>query len=1629
MPFVQRFTVTSAGALTFTGNALSLTKIANQLLPGTLDASGTFITTNTALTAPGWFPGTTLDYTLNSSAAVLRIPSGSTIEHAELIWSANYSTPIGNVTPFIRDPVQFRTPQGTFTITPTNFFTNASPVNPSVQWYTNTADVTSLVQAGGAGTYATGSVPAFIAAADNQTTHSGWTLAVSYRNPAFPFRNKSIFVGQDLVGLPPIFNIDITVSGFSSPTTGPVTGRILLSSHDGDPFAGGDVAMFGPNTSSLVTLSGPNNLATNFFQAQINNDSGNLDTSGTFGNRNAVAGNPGFYTTGSRLAYDITNVDASAGLFNSQTSGVLRITTSSDVILPNGIGIQIDVNQPLLSIDKESSTTTAREGDVITYTAVITNSGAANADSVIFTDPIPVGTTFIPNTVSIDGGPPQTGLSPITGINLGTIPVSGSRRVTFQVRVNTGGVPPQISNTSSATFTFISVPGGPVLEGSVVSNEVVVNLISVSITKTATPTSALPGQDVLYTVTVLNNGGATLTNVRITDATLGLNETLSMLAPGESLRFEINFTIPLGTPAGSIFVNRAAVVTNETSDEAFFQVNVLAAPSLSINKVADRTMVAAGDTIFYTIEVVNTGNSTLTNVRVTDSLLGIDTLIGTLLEGESQFVFGEFTVPVGSSGTVTNTATGTSNEAATVSDSETVTITPQPALFVRKRAVQPEVEAGSPAMFEIEYGNAGNVTLTNVVVSDPQLNINEVVPVLEPGEAFIITGALDIPFGTPPGTVITNTVTVSSDQVGTQTSQATVTVLQPAFPIIELSKFVDRETTAPGETITYTIIISNTGFISLTNVNVIDPLLGINQVIPEILPSDSFIIESDFTVPLDTPDGSSIVNTVTATSDQTLPVETTNVLPVQSIFGLEITKTVEPATALPGDEVQFTIIVRNTGNRTLTNVRITDPIVELDTVLENLAPGGEVDITSFLIIPAGTPIGNFENTATASADSVPTQSFTATVEIGAAPDLTITKTADQTSVVPGATVTYTILVSNTGNVPLSNVIVQDPMLGIDQTIPLLASGAEQTITQTFPIPVATPALTVFLNTVTASSDQTTPITATERIIVEPIVGLQVSKTAAPAEAAPGTPVVFSITVTNLSAVTLTNILVSDPLIGFTQTIPSLGPGASQVLAVPFTIPSNELPGSFVNTTEVFANETDTVTGSVTVSILPVSTLTIAKLPSQTVAVPGEPILYTFRITNSGNTDITNVRITDPLLNLNNNISIIPVGSSFDLVIPFEVPRNFTGTELTNTATISSDQTAAQQVVATIQIIPDLTVQFTKVADRTVALPGEQVNYTLTITNSSSFTLTNLRLFDPVIDIEEQVSRLEPGATLTFSASFIVPLGTAAGTVIVNEAVFLSDETVVQRASASVTVGSSPRLVITKTASKQSAIPGERIQFRLRLRNAGNVPLTGVVVTDPLLNIRVEARAPIGPGESREAIVPFTVPSNAVPGTTITNTFNATSNETGLVSTSVSVNVAASPLQVVKSANRKSVVECEIVTYTILLRNTSSTTVSNITLTDNIPIGSTFVVGSLKLNGCPVTNQQLETGITVPDLAAGQQAEVQFKVKVEPIKKSRVTQLVNQATVRFTFRDPQGRTITTSTQSNQVIVTIKEEQEE
>src|SRR6185503_11624416 len=97
--YVTRFTTISNGAVTFTGNSLGLDGDSNQNGQGTRSSIGTFITTDTTLrddtpppkSAPLFPFGTTNDWRLNGSRALLRLPAGARVLHAELIWGGTFA--------------------------------------------------------------------------------------------------------------------------------------------------------------------------------------------------------------------------------------------------------------------------------------------------------------------------------------------------------------------------------------------------------------------------------------------------------------------------------------------------------------------------------------------------------------------------------------------------------------------------------------------------------------------------------------------------------------------------------------------------------------------------------------------------------------------------------------------------------------------------------------------------------------------------------------------------------------------------------------------------------------------------------------------------------------------------------------------------------------------------------------------------------------------------------------------------------------------------------------------------------------------------------------------------------------------------------------------------------------------------------------------------------------------------------------------------------------------------------------------------------------------------------------------------------------------------------------------------
>lgn len=99
----------------------------------------------------------------------------------------------------------------------------------------------------------------------------------------------------------------------------------------------------------------------------------------------------------------------------------------------NTVSVQIISNRitNVKSVDKAY----AVKGDTLHYTSVITNTGSLLKSDLVFTDPIPAGTTFAAGSVKINGVA-YPAYNPATGFDLPDLAVGAAVTVEFDVTVN-----------------------------------------------------------------------------------------------------------------------------------------------------------------------------------------------------------------------------------------------------------------------------------------------------------------------------------------------------------------------------------------------------------------------------------------------------------------------------------------------------------------------------------------------------------------------------------------------------------------------------------------------------------------------------------------------------------------------------------------------------------------------------------------------------------------------------------------------------------------------------------------------------------------------------------------------------------------------------------------------------------------------------------------------------------------------------------------------------------------------------------------------------------------------------------------------------------------------------------------
>ena len=559
---------------------------------------------------------------------------------------------------------------------------------------------------------------------------------------------------------------------------------------------------------------------------------------------------------------------------------------------------------------------------------------------------------------------------------------------------------------------------------------------------------------------------------------------------------------------------------------------------------------------------------------------------------------------------------------------------------------------------------------------------------------------------------------------------------------------------------------------------------------------------------------------------------------------LAITKTDNQETAVAGSQITYTIVVSNNGSVPVTGATVTD---NLPAAITNAtwscmpsagsscgASSGSGSINTTVSLPGNgtatfsltgtvspTATGSLANTATVTApfgftDTNPgNNSATDTDTIGKEADLSITKTDNQDSTLPGASISYTIVVRNDGPSDVTGATVVDnlpaaitnatwnctPSAGsscgaasgsgsINTTVNLL-NGGTATFTLNGTVSSAASGSLVNTATITAPAGVTEINPGNNSATDTDSIGqadLSITKTDNQDTAVAGGSITYTIVVhnngpndatgatvvDNVSAV-LTNATWSCvPSVGSSCGAPS-GSGSINTTVnllnggtATFTLNATVSPsavGSILNTATVTgpAGLADPVSANNSATdrdtVVSRADLAITKTDGTDLAIPNNPISYTIVVRNNGPSDVTGAAVTDNL------------------------PAGITGATWNCTASAGSscDVSSGSGSINT-------TVNLASGGAATFTLSG-------TVSNTASGTLTN-------------------------TASVAPPAGTTDPNPNNNSA---TDTDVVGEAD----------LAITKTDGVEIAVPGNPISYTITVRNNGPSTVSSITVTDSL----------------------------------------------------------------------------------------------------------------------------------------------------------------------------------------------------
>ncbi|WPR70458.1 gliding motility-associated C-terminal domain-containing protein [Flavobacterium sp. NG2] len=855
---------------------------------------------------------------------------------------------------------------------------------------------------------------------------------------------------------------------------------------------------------------------------------------------------------------------------------------------------------------------------------------------------------------------------------------------------------------------------------------------SISITKDGTyvdsslPSGTSPGDTVTYAFVVKNTGNVTLTNITITDDNVNIVGTLAMLAPGDSnsTAFTAEYTItqadidtgqvdnlaiakgnpPIGNPVTAFSTDPTPCVGCTPIDPSCTSCTITEltrTPKIVIVKTNDIipgsngcATLAVNDVVKYTFTVTNAGNVSLHDIAVIDNLPGLSAIA--LTSGDSN-----------------NNAILDVNEIWIYNATYTVT------------------------QADIDAGKITNQATVNGKTPDDKTVIDQ------SGSNANNDDANEIPICTSGSIAIVKT----NDIIPGTNGCATLAV---------------------DDVVKYTFTVTNTGNVSLNNIAIIDNHPGLSAITftsgdsnnNNILDvNEIWIYNATYTVTQSDIDLGHITNqaTVNGKTPDDKPVtdqsgsntnnNDENVIPICTSGAIAIVKTndIIPgtngcATLAVDDVVKYTFTVTNTGNVSLHDIAVIDnhpglsaiTLTNGDSNTNNLLEVNEIWIynATYSVTQADINNGKITNQATVNGKTPDDKAVTDQsgsdannndediIPICTNPSVTITKdgtyvdTNNDGKTNVGDIISYKFIVTNTGNLPLTNVTVTDNNAVVSGgPITTLAVGASDSTTFSAIHAITQDDINKGIVYNLALATGTPPIG-------DPITATSTDPT--PCTSCPKDPECPDCTITLLNQ----NPLIIGTLDG--TFVDSNGNGIADV-------------GETITYTIVVTN-----TGNVTLTDV---TIIDTFLPG--VVITGDPITLQPNIPNSTNfTGTYTITQAD-----------IDAGYVYNIIITTGTPPQ--GEEIDNSSTdptpCLSCPVNPDCVDCTITPVPQKAELVVVKTSNTPAYSsvGDIINYTIQVQNTGNVTLSNIKVTDPLTGLNQVIATLEPGTYQEYNENYTV----------------------------------------------------------------------------------------------------------------------------------------------------------------------------------------------------------------------------------------------------------------------------------